>query len=655
MPVHLPTAAIGNGHMLATLGASGEIMTIFYPHTDFAQNVHEALPFVYAGEPDQGRLMWTWEDGFSRTQHYLGDTNILVTELECSDPALQITLSDLIPAPEPNRPNTALVRTVTIENLSASEFTGAFGHYFDLRLGEVAGKQAVRYDRATGRFLQYFRDIAVVMGGTVPDQVRCGKAGYANERSAKIDLTNGHLNGQPEDIGDVDFAHLFRLKLAPGESRAITVTISFGADLHSAEAILDRLQHIGPDALRLQTNDYWHAYLDRRAPVAVDDDLQGAYKRALLMLAILQDAQTGSFVAAPEFDPQYDHCGGYGYCWPRDASEAADALFTAGYPEALERLVGWYGRAQQPDGLWGQRHWAEGPIAASWAQRDDFCQLDQSAAALLSICQWALAEPGDAKHRIEQNYAAIKAAAGALSGLVDERGYHAPACDLWETFEGIFAYTNAAFSVCLQAAADCARIAGDTASAQEWSALAEKAAAATLALFNGTHFARGLHNVGERDNTVDSATFGLIEPFGIIDLDDPVQRRMGSDNLATIESALGRQIEGGPAIRRYQGDAYLGGTAGCVNTLWAAQVKLHLALSSLTDEPAKARELADSALDYVRTCLHHATPAGCLPELMAAAEFPYWAAPHAWASALLVKCVLAYNKWLQAAASQERA
>ncbi len=655
MPVYLPTAAIGNGRMLATLGASGEIMTIFYPHTDFAQNVHEALPFVYAGEPDQGRMMWTYEDAFTRRQRYVTDTNILITELQSSDPALQITLTDLIPAPEPDTPNTALVRTVTIENRSDAEFTGASGHYFDLRLGEVAGKQAVRYDDATGRFSQYFRDIAVVVGGTVPDQIRCGKAGYANDRSAKIDLENGHLNGQPEDIGDVDFAHLFHLRLAPGESQAITVIISFGADLHSAEATLDRLQQTGPDALRARTNDYWDAYIGRRAPVAVDDALQEAYKRALLMLAILQDAQTGSFVAAPEFDPQYDHCGGYGYCWPRDASEAADALFAAGYPEALERLVGWYRRAQQPDGLWGQRHWAEGPIAASWSLRDGFRQLDQSAAALLSICQWSLADGNKHKRRIADNYPAIKAAASALSNLVDERGYHVPACDLWETFEGIFAYTNAALSVCLQAAADCAHIAGDTASAQEWSALAEKATRATLALFDGSHFARGLCNGGERDNTVDSATFGLIEPFTIIDLDDPVQRRMVLSNVATIKAALGCETAGGPAIRRYEGDAYLGGTAGCVNTLWAALVKLHLARSSLTDEPAKARELADGALDYVHTCLHHATPAGCLPELMAAAEYPYWAAPHAWASALLVKCTLAYDKWLQAAASQERA
>jgi len=38
---------------------------------------------------------------------------------------------------------------------------------------------------------------------------------------------------------------------------------------------------------------------------------------------------------------------------------------------------------------------------------------------------------------------------------------------------------------------------------------------------------------------------------------------------------------------------------------------------------------------------------------MTAAEYPYWAAPHAWASALLVKCVLVYDEWLRAVGSRE--
>ncbi len=653
MTVYLPTAAIGSGHMLATLGGAGEIMSIFYPHIDFAQNVNEVLPFIYVGEPHDGRLIWTYDHDFASTQSYLPDTNILRTELRCAAPELQVTLTDFVPASPSDGADTALVRIATIHNPAATEFTGAFGHYFDFRLGEVIGKQAVRYERKSARFLQYFRDIAVVVGGTEPDAIRCGKAGD-EDRTAKLDIADGHLSGQVEDIGAVDFAQLFRLQLAPGETRHIAVIISFGPDLYAAEAALERLQQAGPQQLQAATRDYWHAYLRRAVPLDADNDLHEAYKRALLMLTILQDARSGSFVAAPEFDPEYRHCGGYGYCWPRDASEAADALSQAGYPEPLQRLVKWYGRAQQPDGMWGQRHWAEGPIAASWSLRDNFRQLDQSAAALLTICQYALGTDTNHTNRVTDNYLAIKAAADTLAARLDDRGYHTPGCDLWETFEGVFAYTNAAFSVCLAAAATCAREAGDTASAREWSAAAEKAKRATLALFDGDHFARGLSGDGELDDTVDSATLGLIEPFPVLDLSDRKERGMALDNLAAIEAALGHETPAGPAIRRYVGDAYLGGTVGCVNTLWAALIKLQLAGAVLSEDPIQAEQLATSARSFVRTSLAHATPAGCLPELMAAADFPWWAAPHAWASALLVKCALAYDQWLQAAPERER-
>lgn len=653
MPVYLPTAAVGNGHMLATLGASGEIMAVFYPHIDFAQNVHEALPFIYTGEPGRGKVIWLWDSSFIRSQRYVPGTNILTTTLRGAEPRIDIEVNDFIPASEIHPPSTAFIRTVTITNNSGQEFRGAFGHYFDLRLGEVAGKQAVRYDYGTGRFWQYFRDVAVVVGGDVPDQVRCGKAGYDNDRSAKHDLLDGHLNGQPEDIGDVDFAHLFQLQLAPAQSRMITVILMFDRTLHAAETAYGRLIEQGVPQLRAATEEFWAKRLARRHPVKVDTYLEEAYQRALMMLTILQDAETGSFVAAPEFDPRYDHCGGYGYCWPRDASESADALVAAGYSEPRERLVKWYLRSQLPDGRWGQRHWAEGPIASSWSLRDGFHQLDQSAAALLTICQWTLSEPSKRSARIIESFASIEAAANALAGMVDDRGFHTPACDLWETFEGIFAYTNAAFSVSLKAAAECAMAKVDEDAARRWAMAAERTRKATLSLFDGHHFARGLHNGGDIDGTVDTATLGLVAPFSIIDLRNPDERDMVVRNLATIEGTLGRHTALGPALIRYVGDGYLGGTVGCVNTLWAAQIKLKLALAIAADAPAEAHKHVEEALAYIHTALNHATVAGCLPELMAAREFPYWAAPHGWASGLLIKCVLLIDRWLSMTASQE--
>ncbi len=94
MAIYLPTAAVGNGGVLATLGGAGEIMTFFYPRIDFAQNVHECLPALYIGEPGQGRFLWTFGPQFQRRQHYLPQTNVATTELKLATPPLTLTFQD---------------------------------------------------------------------------------------------------------------------------------------------------------------------------------------------------------------------------------------------------------------------------------------------------------------------------------------------------------------------------------------------------------------------------------------------------------------------------------------------------------------------------------------------------------------------------------
>ncbi|MFP3903135.1 MAG: glycoside hydrolase family 15 protein [Armatimonadota bacterium] len=646
MAVYLPTAAVGNGHCLSTLGASGEIMTFFYPHIDFAQNIRECLPLIYAGRPGHGKLIYTFEDTFTSEQRYLPDTAIVETILEASDPALTVDFTDFCPAGDGEK-TAALIRRVEIENTGSNTFVGSFGHYFHLFLGEVCGKQAVRYDHEKKRFLQYFRSIGLAVGGAQPDLIRCGKANFDDHRSAKTDLQDGHLNGQPEDIGQVDFASLHRMRLAPGERYSFWMCMAFDSEWHLASDALDTLQDIGPQKLQSDTVDYWNDFLADRRVVDVPEKLASAYRQALVMLGILQDAQAGSFVAAPEFDPQYERCGGYGYCWPRDASEAAEAMAAAGYDAAEEHLVKWYAKAQEPDGLWGQRHWADGPIASSWSVRNDFRQLDQSAAALRTVSQWALAHKDDGE--MPEMYPVIRRAAQQLHHLVDEEGFHGQACDLWETYCGVFVYTNAAIAAALEAAARCAEVLEDATLAERWEGTARKMREAIIDLFNGSYFPRGKQQTGHPDDTIDTATFGLVEPFRALDLSDQRQREMALTNLQTVENTLGRDLDGGRGLRRYEGDAYLGGSIGCVNTLWAAQVRLTLALELAAEDAEQARELAEGAAEYMQTALNHATPAGCLPELMAAPDVPYWAAPHAWASALMVRCVLLYHEYLATA------
>ncbi len=642
MGIYLPTAAVGNGQVLATLGGAGEIMTFFYPHIDFAQNVHECLPALYLGEPGHGEFMWTFSPQFQRRQRYLSQTNVLITELDLATRPLKLTFRDFCP------PQTdALVRIVTVKNTGDDLFRGAFLHYFDLNLGEAALKQAVRYVPEEGYVIQYFRDIVLAVGGTRPGMWRCGKSiDQQLPSSAKSDMYDGHLNGQPEDIGQVDFALGYHLELAPGEETEIEILISAAeSSQRSAQRFLE-LRTQGVPRLLESAITQDRNWLAQRRPVSVEPRLQEAYQRALLALPLLCDAREHSFVAAPEFDPHYLRCGGYGYCWPRDAAAAALALDHAGFSSYLAGLSGWLAKVQFPSGLWGQRYWAEGQLAPSWSLREDFHQIDQSASALHALATYLCSLPEDVRGPACAEYwDTVERAAEALVENIGDDGWHQPACDLWETYCGTFVYSNAAIYAALRAAARCARLAAQDKLAGRWEQVADSTRQAVLSSCRDGYFPRGRLESGWEDPVVDSSTLGLVEPFALLSPLYPDQRQMIESNLATIQVRLTSHLDGGVGIRRYEGDGYLGGVIGGVNTLWAAWVCLRVAESYRGKNEERAAHYRQQALDYLDFCLDHATPTGLLPELIGTdPNIPYWAAPHSWASGLLVECILALDE-----------
>jgi GH15 family glucan-1,4-alpha-glucosidase len=156
------------------------------------------------------------------------------------------------------------------------------------------------------------------------------------------------------------------------------------------------------------------------------------------------------------------------------------------------------------------------------------------------------------------------------------------------------------------------------------------------------YLVRGFDFHGESDSTVDSASLGAIEPFGLLDLNDDDDLRLAEGTLRAIRERLEVDWQGGRAIRRFEGDAYVGGVPACVNTLWMARCNLHVGarLRELGREE-EANRLRDDAQLYLTTVLRRATPTGLLPELMQGPTGQsYWAAPHGWAMSSFVSGVL---------------
>ncbi|MDF2440397.1 MAG: hypothetical protein JWN98_1381 [Abditibacteriota bacterium] len=651
MPVYLSTSVVGNDETLLTLGHAGEIMAWFYPHKDHAQNVHQCLPAVYAGAPHHGHLQWTYEDSWQHSQSYLDDSNIVQTTLISHALGAHITLTDVVPADD-----AVLLRRIEVRNIGTSRLVAGIFHFGDWNMGGIRMGNALRFDHQKHVLVQNHREVALAISGSALETWQCGKAGEGWHSNARNDLQDGDLMQQDLEIGDVNWAFGFRFDLHAGDAieRVAVLTLQ-----PTSEAAISLAQKYAEDNFlkyfeaRRAVDAQWlspgletlQSTLARAGQaVALPDDLNHIYKRSLLALPLLTGPE-GAALAAPEFDPEFISCGGYGYLWPRDGGEYVSGLIDAGYSEFAEQFFDWSARHQDASGLWHQRYFLNGEPGPNWCLPPDTLQIDQVGAVLWAYgkCRQHSKQPmlTTPAHR-----EMIRKAADYLLTRQTEKGVHGNAFDTWETFIGSFTYSNAAIYAAWL-------VAGRELGEPKYFEAAARLKEGVLKYFvreeNDVRFlTRGFDSHGESDGTVDSASLGAIEPFGLLDLNNDADLALAEGTLRVMREKLEVDWEGGRAIRRFEGDAYVGGVPACVNTLWMARCSLHVAarLREL-GRVNEANELRDRAQLYLQTVLRRATPTGLLPELMQGPTGQrYWAAPHGWAMASFVSGVLMLAKQL---------
>ncbi len=689
MPVYLSTSILGNSQILLTLGQSGEIMAWFYPRKDHAQQIHECLPAIYIGEAHRGNLHWTYGDEWSRHQFYDGDSNVLVTDLTAHFCGMTIRFTDVVPPDE-----TVLLRKIEVKNSGTTRLVAGIFHYGDWNMDGIRMGNGVRFDRPSHAIVQSHRAAALAIGGDAVQMWQCGKAGTEWGSNARFDLNDGALNHQDLEIGDVNWSSGFNVDLHAGDSVTKTLVLALEpteqAALSTVHRVLDKgFAHY--ENARREEDSAWlqnglQSLRATEGDKSLPDDLSNAYRRSLLCLPLLCGPE-GAAVAAPEFDPEFISCGGYGYHWPRDGGEYVSGLMDAGYDAFASPFFSWCARHQDPSGLWHQRYFLNGAPAPNWCLPPDTLQIDQVGAVLWAYGKWIglddshLDELGDqdtltqiaatatisaqrvgkieqaALKKLRQNGSSshddstshremVRLAADYLMSRLTERGVHGNAFDTWETFIGSFTYSNAA----IYAAFVTAYRVLDEAKYLE---AARTVKAGVLKEFvredNGYPFlVRGLDSHGQDDATVDSASLGAIDPFGLLDLNDARELQIAEGTLRAITERLDVEWMGGRAIRRFEGDAYVGGVPACVNTLWMARCCLKVA--NRLDEINRsedAQELTQRAQTYLQTVLRRATPTGLLPELMQGPTGqPFWAAPHGWAMSSFVSGTLMLAKRL---------
>ena len=634
MPVFLPTSILGNSQNLVTLGNSGELMGWFYPHKDADQHITSCLPCAYIGDGGRGKLSYFFESDWAREQHYLPNSNALQTTLNGF--GLHITLTDVILDDA-----AVLYRHIRVENRTGERRNGGFYHFGHWKMGGHHEGNGLVFHHAQRVLTQSHRAATLAVGGNALESWHCGKSGENWAHNARYALQHGVLSCQDLEIGDVNWAFGFYADLGAGESVERTAIFAMAPD-----------QVAAIDTMRIaKTRDFDAVTAERLAADAqtlapgietlqqtgaqLPEELLATYTRSLLALPLLK-GEEGVAVAAPEFDPEFISCGGYGYFWPRDGGEYISGLLDAGYPNAAPEMFDWCARHQDARGLWHQRYFLNGQVAPNWCLPPDTLQIDQVGAVGWAYGKWLDLNPN---YEVPDAHKTMltKAADYLISRQDSRTGVHLNAFDTWETFIGSFTYSNAA----IYAAFLCAhRVSGD----EKYLDAAHKMKAGVLEHFvrdNGQYkyLVRGFRADGAPDETVDSASLGAIEPFGLLDLNVPEELELARGTLRAVTEKLEVDWMGARAIRRFEGDEYVGGVPACVNTLWMARCCLHVATA--TGET----DLVDRAQSYLSVVTRRATPTNLLPELMQGPDGQgYWAAPHGWAMSSFVSGVLAWAK-----------
>lgn len=640
----MPGGITGNSNMLATIKSNGELHRLFWPNIDWGQ--HMGILKTGIQEPPNPTL-WLDSGSWEYRQHYITDTNILVTDMINNENGIKIELTDLV---LPDRD--ILLRSYKINNLFKHTRNLRFILYCSFNINESEIQDGMYIEPDERILIQFRRDIylGLTLEGKKPFGFHCGR------RNAPSDpyepASRGEFWGGMDNIKNSSGAMGWDITtLNPESEERVTLYLAASHDAFSLTSALSGITAADYSKHYDETKLYWTGWL-ASSTYAPGSEMQpySLYNRSLLAIKLMSDGKNGGSLAAPEFDSHYIASGGYGYCWPRDGMFVAAALDEAGYHHEAARFYRFASRVQNPDGSWQQRYFLNGDWAPTWGR-----QIDQAGAILWGYHHHYL-HTGD-RSFLDEIWPSLAAGANYLSGsLSPDNGLPLPGMDLWEDEFSQNAYAAAAVWGGLSGAAALAEVRNEAELADKWEDAAKKVREGILkhqwSEELGT-FTRSINrkvcleeyqNAREqglqareieipgipylcyllpRDVRIDSALLGLCYPFAVLPPNDP---RMS----ATVEE-IKRQLEnhqvGG--IHRYQWDGYAGGNPWVLCSLW---LSIYM---SLKGERKEAEEL-------IKWAEKNSSQTKLLPEQVNKnTGGPAWVLPLNWSHAMYVLACLA--------------
>ena len=383
--------------------------------------------------------------------------------------------------------------------------------------------------------------------------------------NSKYAMQNGILN--PEDyIGmSEDSAILY------SDVNEITIYIALENNLKGVLELVNWCKMQEETLLYNSTKKYWDNYLKSFSNNVLLKSVnkikeKEIIERTIYMYALVTNPETGAVLASPDVDENFERCGRYGYCWPRDALFINKALNILGLSKLTDKFYNvWAKKAQLDSGLFEQRYYSNGELAPSWG-----IQIDETAAILIGVYE-------NGKYRKLEIL--ILKAITALLNYIDNDYLSKECFDLWEERRGKHLYSTASIYEGLKVGKEMLA---------SINALKYRATISEIEITLMNMRKAIINNFTENgvlkrsiDNTqTDISLLSLSTPYDILETDDEIMK----NTISAIERDL-KLSNGG--YMRYQGDNYVGGNAWIISSLWLALYY------SKNGEKEVARELFD--------------------------------------------------------------
>lgn len=636
---YLVDAVIGNSRFLASVLKTGRIVRFWWPHVDFPQHADA----IRSGLRMAGASRTSWfdseDDGWTHESGYVPRTNLFAVKAEAPGCPVRAQ-SEFYAVPGED----LLVFDYRFTNTGVTPVTFSFYFYSSIQTEENPFYHTTRFHEGEDAIVHFRHDH--YFSYTSANVCTAYQSGNAWEATCEGRLNGDDIQMAPDGAMEWTFE-----ALAPGDYVTHTVYLAAAHRLDDSLQLLHRAKETGRAAWRERTAAYWVDTVASASACPINrPDLRDLYERSVLTMKLMADEKTGSIIAAPEFDERFSRCGGYAYCWGRDAAFIATALDRAGLTDMSTRFYEWTLTAQDNDGAWQQRHYHDGSLAPSWG-----LQIDEGASILWGMYQHYKVLPDEEKQDfVRLVWDAVRRGAGFLARSIDAaNGLPIASRDLWEERLGQHTYSSAAVYAGLRAAAAFAEVLLEPELSAKWSRIADVIAEQIVTLSwneNNGSFYRGigLHVDQESyeqakqdglavsrlmdnkgylryriafDPTVDVSLLGVSVPFGVVPPSHPLAVRTAE----AVERIL--TVPGVGGLKRYEDDRYIGGNPWILTTLWLAQYRAR------NGETAEARKLLDWAVS-------HRTASGLLPEQVdKISGETAWVVPLTWSHAMFILAV----------------